>query len=83
MSTGTFVDQLIGLAREYKKHVRWQAKAAKNPKLRQRPLPAFGQEVAEYMVASGYFPKNDARVFGDALQLVLETSDPTYKYKKG
>lgn len=75
MSTYTFVDQLIGLAREYKKAERRAIKF-------NRPIPVFGYEVAESMIDSGYFDEESARVFGDALEAVIQASDPTYRYKK-
>lgn len=75
MSTRTFVNQLIGLAREYKKAVK-RAQKRKN-----WPFPAFGHEISEFMIESGYFEKKDAKILGDAIEVVLQSSNPTYRYK--
>ena len=83
MSTHTFVDALIGLAREYKTAQRRVLRFNKNNEVRLRPRrdppPAFGHEVSARMVETGYFAKAEAEVFGDALQGLLEASDPRRK----
>jgi hypothetical protein len=71
MSTQSFVNALIGLAREYKMKSRRAMKS-------KRPMgpPAFGADITEQMVESGYFNAIDAQVFGDAVEVVLQSSDP-------
>lgn len=91
MSTRTFVNALIGLAREYKKREKWANQKRKNGcvanpgcyktpghvgRCQFRVGPAFGQEVAEMMQEGDYFPADQAAVFGDALEEVLRNSDP-------
>lgn len=78
MSTSTFVNALIGLAREYKMKER---RAKKNQNSKYHKLPAFGHEVAEMMSEDGYFQKDQAQVFGDVLEDVLRNSTPQRKKK--
>lgn len=79
MSTQTFVNALIGLAREYKTAERRLKRPSK--KYPYGFVPQFGDEVADYMAESGYFNAVDVNSFGMALDQVLEMSDPRRKAK--
>jgi hypothetical protein len=103
VSTGTFVNALIGLAREFKteerRHATYVKRVRRAPCLRHSDCvlweehvgkcstvprivpPAFGHAVAVMLVVDGYFPQAEAAVFGDALQGLLESSDPRRKKK--
>ena len=80
MSTGTFVNALIGLAREYKtverRAIVFNKRTAKNGRPARIGPPHFGHDVTLQLLEDGYFTKAEATVFGDALQGLLEASDP-------
>lgn len=80
MSTQTFVNALIGLAREHKTAERRLAKrfSTKHPN---GALPQFGAEIADYMADSGYFHDVDVNAFGEAVDRILYSSDPRRKSK--
>ncbi len=75
MSVFTFVDQLTGLAREYKRHEKRLAR-------RGHAAPPFGGDIANRMIDTGYFEPGTAKVFGDILETVLQASTPQYKKKE-
>lgn len=77
MSASSFVDQLIGLAREHKRDLK------RSSKFKYVKIPTLGADVAEYMQESGYFDVDTCRVFGDMLEQVLDTSNPTRQQRKG
>ncbi len=86
MSTNSFTDALIGLAREHKQKERQSITMGKRavklskPKLAERfPPPTLGHEVTQLLIGSGYFEKASAEVFGDALEALLQNSTPTRK----
>lgn len=83
MSTTTFVNALIGLAREFKMAERrataFNKRTAQNGRPARIGPPHFGRDVTQQLLEGGYFPKAEATVFGDALQGLLEASDPRRK----
>lgn len=88
MSTASFVDALIGLAREHKKRERSADALDKRAAARGKisaiaPLyrNAFGRDVADRLADSGYFHPASAAVFGDALEELLQNSTPARKKK--
>ena len=80
MSTRSFVNALIGLAREYKTAERraamWDKRAEKKGMTSRRGPPAFGHDITEMMKEDGYFTPASAEVFGDAIESLLQSSTP-------
>ncbi len=77
-NVNSFRDSLIGFAREHKRELKRAAVKTKKHPLG-RPVRAFGHELAQALIESGYFEKTSALVFGDALEGLLDHSTPTYR----
>lgn len=90
MSQRSFVNALIGLAREVKK-VKNRVDAMNRDaerRLKHGPhkLPAYGHAVTAMLLKDGYFGKAESVVFGDALEGLLLSYKPklgTVVFKDG
>lgn len=80
MSTRSFVNALIGLAREHKKAERrainFNLAAEKRGAISRKHMPHFGHTIAVMMQEHGYFTQANAEVFGDAIESLLQSSTP-------
>lgn len=72
MSTSSFVNALIGLARDYKT-------AERQARKRRSTAPTLGHEIAVDLLGTGYFPEAEVRAFGNSLDSLLLFSDPRRK----
>lgn len=71
MSIQSTSNNLIALAREW--HLRHRGKSWK---ARRRGALPLSRELVEDLLSTGYFDEAAARVFGDALEVLLQTSHP-------
>lgn len=78
MSTQSFVNALIGLARDYHRLERRKKEYSGGRQYWMRPL---APDVVQQMREAGYFDLDTVRKFGGILQLVLEKSKPSRKKK--
>lgn len=86
--TGTFVNQVIGLARNYKKEIRRVQRFGKDNPGRTVDMDLVMQElheklrkqIVEDLVSEKYFDVEDARLFANELVNLLAGSTPEYKW---
>jgi len=86
MSTGTFADQVLGLARSYKKTIRSIERGCE--RLGKDPYYAtetykdeFRKDLVKALSRDSYFRRVDIDKFCEGLEDLFMTSTPEYKYR--
>lgn len=86
VSTYTFADQLLGLAREYKKGLKRIERNCSRNKVCNLPYfdayqMDFRRNMKNAMDGNGYWKSHDVDNFCEALEELIENSTPEYRYK--
>ena len=75
MSAQSFVNALIGLCRDHQRG----AVRRRGSGITHRHVKPVSAQVVEDMLERGYFRPEEAQVFGDALEMLLQSTDPKRK----
>lgn len=87
MSTYTFADQVLGLAREYKKELRRIERMCKRGDrhpgaLIEKFQKEFHTQLLDAMTGKGYYHPDAVDNFYEALHHLVDSSTPEYKHKE-